>query len=161
MKREENNPESIQDIAQFVFDNGKRVHERIDDIVHDIIVSENKSIQNLTLAQVEVIMTISRVGALSLKELAAALKVSAPSTSNMVERLVEKKILSRQRDKKDRRKILIDISENTKKRIAKIDQAILSMFVEIIKIAGVETGQMWCTVLKSITSALDKMDQKN
>ena len=149
--------DKISELAQFIFSNGRNMHDRIDRIIKEIMMAKDNGIQDLTLAQLEVIMAINRQGALSLTELSTQLNVSAPSTSTMVERLVEKKILTRDRSKSDRRKVLINISDETQQSITQIEQTILLLFQKIILTTGIEIGEMWCEVITSIDRALDEM----
>jgi len=82
--------EEAIDIARFIFGKGRNVHQRIDRIIREIMIHEDASVKNLTLAQLEVIMAIHQGEAISITELSRILNVSAPSASTMVDRLVEK-----------------------------------------------------------------------
>ncbi|MBU2511349.1 MarR family transcriptional regulator [bacterium] len=147
----------IQKTAQFIFNKGRIVHQRIDRIIKSIMLSKDASVINLTLAQMEVIMTIFKVGALSLKDLSGIMKVSPPSTSVMVDKLVEKKFLTRIRSDKDRRKILISVSAEMQQHMEQIEMTVLNMFEELITKVGKDIGEMWCKVLNAVESSLDEL----
>jgi DNA-binding MarR family transcriptional regulator len=66
---------------------------------------ERFSPNDLSLSQFRTIMTVYRNGHISMTELSRRLGVSPPSSSVMIEQLVEKGIFRREYSKKDRRKI--------------------------------------------------------
>lgn len=148
---------NVEEIAQFIFDKGRRVHQRIDKIITTIMFNRGADIQNLTLVQLEVIMIIQREGALSLTELSSFLNVSASSASTMVDRLVDKNILTRKRSKTDRRKILISLSKETGLILKEIEKSILAVFQDIVSKLGVEMGNQWLQVVRSIDVILNDM----
>lgn len=146
-------------IARFVFEKGRKVHQEIDRMISQVITQENREIMNLTIAQMEVIMTVHKEVSISVTELSKILNVSAPSVSTMVERLVEKDILTRTRDRKDRRKVFIAVTAETSRVIEIIEKAILEMFEELIQKIGSETSDMWCKVLIALESALENKNE--
>lgn len=142
--------------ARFIFEKGKRVHQKIDRIVHGILLQSHPSIREMTISQLEAIRTVHRVGTLTISELSRSLQVSAPSVSTMVERLVEKGFLVRTRNQKDRRKVIICVSQETEQQIQQVEQTILGMFTDLIEKVGPEIGQMWQTVLTELERALEE-----
>ena len=68
-------------------------------------------IPELTLAQMNTIGVVRDSGQLTVKELAQAMHVSAPSASAMVDRLVEMDALTREQSRVDRREVVIQVSD--------------------------------------------------
>lgn len=157
MKTNRISAEEIRSSAQFILNKGRLVHERIDRIVKEIMISYDASLVNMTLAQIEVILTVHRQGALSLKDLSSVLKVSSPAASVMVDKLVEKGYLLRERSKEDRRKVLITSSDKINSHMEAIDKAILEMFEDIISKLGTEMTEKWKDVLSTIEASLDTL----
>ncbi len=153
--------EEIRSSAQFILNKGRLVHERIDRIVKEIMISYDASLVNLTLAQIEVILTVHRQWALSLKDLSAMLKVSSPAASVMVDKLVEKGYLLREQSKEDRRKVMISTSEKINSHMEAIDKAILKMFEALISKLGTDTTKKWKEVLATIEASLDTLPSEN
>ncbi|MEN8200907.1 MAG: MarR family transcriptional regulator, partial [Thermodesulfobacteriota bacterium] len=67
--------------------------------------------EELSMAQVQVVMTVQACGGCTISRLAEQLQVSPPSASGMVDRLVEKGVLHRERSQEDRRKVVVRLSE--------------------------------------------------
>jgi DNA-binding MarR family transcriptional regulator len=91
----------------------------------------------------------------SVTELAALLGVSPPSVSAMVERLVERGLLTRTPSNRDRRKVVIRVSPEAIENIARVEAIILSSFVELVEAVGAKTTQKWCDVLEKIKTVLE------
>ncbi len=153
--------EDIQKTAQFIFNKGRFVHERIDLLTKNIMLSKDASVKNLTFAQMAVIMAIFKEGALSLSDLSGVLKVSPPSASVMVDKLVEKKYLTRQRSKNDRRKVLISVSAEMRQHMEQVELAVLNMFEGLIAKVGKDISEMWCKVLTAVESSLVELSPES
>jgi DNA-binding MarR family transcriptional regulator len=110
----------------------------------------------LSAPQMNMMMMIRVRQAVSVTELADLLGVSPPSVSNMVDRLVERGLLTRTPSEQDRRKVVIQVSPAALKDIAKVEAMILSSFVELVEAVGPETTRKWCEVLQQIKQVLEK-----
>lgn len=149
--------DKLQTMAKTLFKKGQFVHKRIERLIKQTMIQEDAPVMNLTIAQMEVIMSIYKAGALSLTELSNSMKVSPPSTSVMVDKLVEKKFLIRQRDKNDRRKVLIRVSKEMKRHMERVETAIIKMFEQLILKVGSDVTDMWCQVLSAVDSSLEEL----
>ncbi len=112
--------------------------------------------RELTLVQHMTVMAIDENGPLTIKSLAAILGVSSPSASAMVDKLVEKGILTREQSQEDRRQVIVRISPEAAKKIEKIKQIALHSIVELLKRVGPGTTQKWCEVLDDIKQVIEK-----
>jgi DNA-binding MarR family transcriptional regulator len=92
----------------------------------------------------------------TITRLAELLGVSPPSASAMVDRLVEKRILSRERSPEDRRKVVVSISSNAVEDIERIEATILESFIDLVEAVGPEIAGKWCEVLAKVKEVLDE-----
>jgi len=95
-------------------------------------------------------------GHVTITQLSEILNVSPPSASAMVDRLVEKGMLIRERSSEDRRKVLVRVSPDAVKDIEKVEEKILNIFVELVEKIGPESAAKWCEVLGQIKEILKK-----
>jgi len=142
--------------AQYIFANGRILHERILDIqARELAAGGRGSVHGeVSVAQLQLIRRVRDRGDATISELAEALGVSPPSTSVMVDRLVEKGFLTRAQSQEDRRKVLVRISPEAVRTIDKIEQAILLSFVDLVNQLGRETTKKWCEVLERVHEVL-------
>jgi len=148
------------DQAHFVFTTGKLIHDRVFQIQskHLAGMGSNGRVGDLSMAQVHVLMRIRRMGEVSLTELADHLGVSPPSASAMVDRLVDKTMLTRKPSEEDRRRVVIRISPEALKEIQKIEQVVIQSFVDLVERIGPEYAQQWCSVLDKVRNVITEDD---
>jgi DNA-binding MarR family transcriptional regulator len=150
--------EDTQALARYIFTTGKQVRDRIfkAQATHLNLLGRQKACGELSMAQFNVVMTVRTLGPLSLNELSDCLMVSAPSTSAMVERLVEKGLLVRRHCETDRRRVEIQVSPEAEKDVKSCEAAILHSFVELVEQIGPETAATWREVLQKVVTVLDE-----
>jgi DNA-binding MarR family transcriptional regulator len=138
--------------ARFIFTTGKLIQDRIFRIQASHLVAEGKNAHDaeLSLPQLHAVHVLHEHGPVTLSELAALLGVSPPSASVMVDRLVEKGLLSRESSREDRRKVLVSVSPEALQRIDRMEETILQSFVDLVEKIGPKTAGMWCQVLKKV-----------
>lgn len=111
---------------------------------------------DLSLAQLNLIVAVRGRGEVTLTELAEILAVSPPSVSVMVERLVEKGMLVRERATGDRRKVVIHVSPDANQHIAVMEERMIGTFVELVEDVGPETAGKWYEVLGRVEQVLNR-----
>ncbi|MCP4105505.1 MAG: MarR family transcriptional regulator [Desulfobacteraceae bacterium] len=138
--------------ARYIMRTGKLIHDR----VHRVFttMAGNSSKLELSVPQMDAINAIKEKKEVTITKLSEMLGVSPPSTSAMVDRLVEKGILARERSREDRRKVVVSISKKAAEHIDKIDEAILKTFTELVEKVGPETARKWCEVLSDIKEVI-------
>jgi DNA-binding MarR family transcriptional regulator len=99
-------------------------------------------------------MIVRTLGQITMTELSSQLCVSPPSASAMVDRLVEKGILTREHSTEDRRKVMVRVSPEAMEDIKGVEETILSSFVDLVEKIGPETARKWCEVLERVESVL-------
>ena len=144
--------------ARYIFTTGRMIHDRVMRISTGACMRFGKEDRfgELSAPQMNMMMMIRVRQAVSVTELAELLGVSPPSVSNMVDRLVERGLLTRTPSDQDRRKVVIQVSPAALKDIAKVEAMILSSFVELVEAVGPETTRKWCEVLQQIKQVLEK-----
>ena len=144
--------------ARYIFTTGRMIHDRIMRISTGACMSIAKDDRfgELSAPQMNMLMMIRVRQAVSVTELAALLNVSPPSVSAMVERLVERGLLTRTASDQDRRKVVIRVSTEALKDIAQVEEMVLGSFVELVEAVGPKTTQKWCEVLQQIKQVLEK-----
>lgn len=85
-----------------------------------------------SVAHIEVLKYVFEAGDPTMKSLATHLKITPPSTSTLVEGLVEKGFLERILDSKDRRTIRIKLTTKSHKLFATLHKSKISIFNEIL-----------------------------
>lgn len=71
------------------------------------------------------VLKLVRTSAVSVGEIATAMRMSTPTASTMIDALVQKKYLKRERSKEDRRKIQISITSQGIALLQQAEQAII------------------------------------
>ena len=152
--------EESRQIARYIFTNGRVIQDKIIRW-HTMQMARGRSksiYKEVTMAQLHTIMSIYNRGEVSMTELSGLMNVSPPSTSVMVDRLVEKGILVRGQSKGDRRKVMVKISPKAVEGIEEIEEGILQSFTDLVEGIGHETAQKWCEVIEKVKTILDKQN---
>lgn len=118
---------------------------------------------NLTIPQLKSLFFISREGRTSPKRLAAAFGVTPSNVTGIVERLVEQKLVSRQESPKDRRVLLLEVTEKgetllanlREKRITQVSEILAQMSAEELTIVA----QGLCLLVKAAEGRKDESNQ--
>lgn len=149
-------PETLAS-ARYIFTTGRRVHDRVQQVTTAACMTEcnDSRFGELSLPQMNMIMMVRIRGTVSVTQLATLLGVSPPSVSTMVDRLVERGLLTRRPSSQDRRMVVIQVSPEAIEEISQIEEKVLSAFVELVEAVGPETARKWCEVLERIKDVLD------
>ena len=109
-----------------------------------------------TRPQMTTLLVIRERGEMSLKEIAAATRVSPPSASTMVDRLVEFGMATRKNSEADRREVRVAMTDQGEKTVAVLEGELLESLAEIMNNIGPEYAQRWCDVYERIQLYLDE-----
>ncbi len=148
--------------AKYIMETGKLIHDRVSQVFAGHVAGQRKKkeLYELSVPQLHALKATRKKGEVSITELSDILGVSPPSASAMVDRLVEKGILARERDHHDRRKVMVRIPPEAIEDIEKIEQKILSSFVELVEKLGPETALKWCEVMAQVKEVLENNNLK-
>jgi len=145
-------------LARYIMTTGKLIRDRIVTFHNPHFGTGKKKqvLKELSLSQIQTIMTVYGSGQISMYALSKQMGVSPPSSSAMVARLVEKGILVRKNSRSDRRRVMVQIAPSYKTHIQTIEESILLRFVDLVEKLGYETTVMWCDVLEKVKTILEK-----
>jgi len=87
---------------------------------------------NLSMSQLVLLMTLHEVETASISEIARARKVSLPTITGMVERLIQAGQVERVEDPADRRRVLVRLTEKGKKTVRTVIAAIKRRWIVIL-----------------------------
>lgn len=111
---------------------------------------------DLTMPQMNALLVIRGHSQVSIKQLAEALQVSAPSASAMVDRLVDMGAVTREQSRIDRREVAVQISPKAAQLVDRTEEGILQTIVELMEEIGPEYSQKWCEVYDKLHEVLLK-----
>lgn len=108
----------------------------------------------LTAPQMNTLIAIRTRGQVTIKELANALHVSAPSASTMVDRLVEMGLLTREQSRVDRRAVVVRITPTVGRSLERAEKDFLQSLTELLRRVGPEYATKWCDVYGRVRDVL-------
>jgi DNA-binding MarR family transcriptional regulator len=121
---------------------GRRIMARL---FHDV---------NIPHAQVTVVMMLYTVGASRFQDICIELKISKPTATGIVSRLVKAGYVKRITDKKDRRAVTVDLTPEGQKLALKIRSAAVGLWTDILSKIPKEDAQKYLDILKKISEVL-------
>ena len=141
--------------AEFICNTGQRIRNffwgtisrRMD------VAKKNKEMALPSPAQLQLLDIVIAHDRISISELAKIMAVSPPSTSVMVNYMVNCGWLHRAYSDKDRRKVLVSVTEEAKEHIAEFHSILREEIISLIDLVGPATTQKWCEVLREIEEA--------
>lgn len=150
-------PQTLEQ-ARYIFSVGKMIRHHVFTSLTQLEVCDREIGSELSMAQMNLLIAVRTHEELTLSGLAAILRVSPPSVSVMVDRLVERGMLIRERSTRDRRKVVIGLSPNADLLLVKMEEKVLSAFVELVEEVGPETARKWGEVLQRVEQVLQQQN---
>jgi DNA-binding MarR family transcriptional regulator len=150
-------PEDPQSQAALIMGIGKLIRNRtlrLQSVGQGRIGRRPLPFGELSMAQTLALMAVKDHEPISITELAVLLGVSPPSASAMVERLVERGILTRETDPGDRRRALVRLSPRAEADSDQIHHVILQDFIQLVQRIGPEMTRKWCEVMLAVREAM-------
>ena len=102
---------------------------RIQDVMRRLVQHHIRALslpgtdEELTRSQIATLSQIGRAGPLRMGELAEALGIAPGSLTGVVDRLIEKKLVARERDREDRRRVVVRLTDAGQKVFERFQQA--------------------------------------
>jgi DNA-binding MarR family transcriptional regulator len=96
---------------------------------------------DLSLPQFRALTTLSRMEGPSLSDLARCLGLSLPSTSKVVDSLVARRLVSRQQDPRNRRRLTLGLTPEGQQTLSRVRAATLEEFSRSLRVASAEDRQ--------------------
>jgi DNA-binding MarR family transcriptional regulator len=149
--------DEILNLTRQIFTTGRMLQEWICQIQTRYWTDRygDEKLNDVSIAQANTIMTVRTRGELSVTELATLLRVSVPSASTMVDRLVEKKILTRRHSRSDRRRVVVGIAPEALEDIENIEGIIFKAFLDLVERIGLDAARKWSEVLLRVKTVLE------
>lgn len=113
----------------------------------------------MTFTQLSTLTVIRDHGEMSLKELAEAMHVSAPSASTMVDKLVDMKALNREHSKVDRREVRVSLAPLGTRAVEELEQIMLESLTELLEAIGPDYAEQWGQVYRRIEQYLHESSE--
>ena len=148
----------IRTLAGYIFGAGKIIHEHVLQIQTGCFAQESSKsgLGELSMNQIQAVKAVNREGEATITRLAEILGVSAPSASTMVDRLVERGVLHRQRSQEDRRKVVVRVSPKAAKEIERVESAILKKFEDIVRKMGADNARKWYEAVRKVREVIEE-----
>jgi DNA-binding MarR family transcriptional regulator len=137
----------------FIFQTGKKIRCYMDTVLAD---PSDPGLAELSILQLKVAMQVHFNEPLSLSSLAEILDLSHPSASVLVDKLVEKKILNREPDPDDRRKIQLRVHPQARPSLEDIQKRLQLKFQRVAGKVGDENVERWYKVMRKISEILEE-----
>ena len=128
----------------------KRRFPQPETLMRDRMGEEAQSFPDLTIPQLNMLMTCHDIGPATIKEIAVDLEVSAPSVSAMVDRLVEIQVLTREQSPNDRRQVVVRLTELGANTVLRMEEYMVGALAEVLERVGPRYAALWCEVYEEI-----------
>jgi DNA-binding MarR family transcriptional regulator len=142
------------DQVHFILTAGKMIHDRVYKI--ELADLGTADLGDLSLAQLRVLRAVWERGEVFMTELSELLKVSPPSVTSMVDRLVDKEFLERTHSLRDRRKVTVRLAPRAVDPLDRVEDNLVRTFTKLVDKLGPETTRQWCDVLAKVVEVLDQ-----
>lgn len=121
---------------------------------------DGPSTRELTLPQITMLLVVRDLGEMSIKALAEATQVSAPSASTMVDRLVEAGMLWREASRTDRREVRVSLTAEGVRTVGILEEHLLKSLMEMLEKVGPDMAENWCEIYARIGTILDEEERR-
>jgi|GEM_PF-892330 len=113
---------------------------------------------HVTLSQMQILMTVHDLGKASISTLARQRKVSLPTVTGITERMIKQGLLERVFDSRDRRKVLLQLTETGKKVIKALLTAIKNRWKKILLFLSQEEQEAFLKAVKRMVEVLNEIE---
>ncbi|WFB34783.1 MarR family transcriptional regulator [Kiritimatiellota bacterium B12222] len=142
------------DKINFIFQTGRHIHLHIENQVFKQDDHEKCLLSELSAMQMKVAMQVHQLEPVSLSTLADSIGLSHPSASVIVEKLVEKEIVSRETDPRDRRRIQLRIHPHATLPMDALQLRFHEIFSKLARKVGNENLERWYTVALKLSELI-------
>ncbi len=108
----------------------------------------------ITPAQVGILFTVHQEGPQSIKTLSTVLGLSSSAVTQLVDSLVDEKLLTRTEDKVDRRKISVTLTPRGKKKLLAAKKLHLATLTKLLAVLSDREVQELCRLQQKIIVSL-------
>lgn len=112
----------------------------------------------MTQTQFLILVSLHSKGACTMSEIAAHLKVSMPTVTGLVNRLVEAKYLKRDAHPKDRRQIVIDLTPKAQLFLKDFKTIIAQRWTEVLAVLNDEQLMQFYAIIQKLSTSMAKKE---
>lgn len=116
---------------------------------------------DLTLPQVQVLRILRREGTVPTGKLAQCLKISAPATTQLTDRLIRKGLIERKTSEDDRRAVLVALSSEGQCLVDKFRERRNAVFVAALSQLSEEEQAQVVSSLQKVIAVLESFEAKS
>ena len=139
----------------------KVINELLVEVFHHILSIEGQMLRergvNLSMSEVHVLEAISKTEEATMGNIASRLRVTVGTLTTAINRLVQKGYVDRYRDKDDKRKVFVFLTEQAKEVMETHDQFHEEMINAVINDLNLEEDEV---LLKSLTNISNFFKEK-
>ena len=109
--------------------------------------------QELTFSQVEILHFIGPTGKKTMKSIADYLRITPPSVTAIIQEMEEKKLIKRVNEKKDKRVVLIILTDMAKRRYVSISKKKEKILTTMVSKLSQKDRKAFERIIRIITSS--------
>ena len=140
----------------FIFETGRAFRFHMDQSVLSGDLPMDPVCSDLTAIQTRATLQVWLRQPLSLNELAKTLQVTPSAASALVDKLVEKDVLTREPDPHDRRKVVIQVHPRAEQTMNTVNAQFLKAFRSVADEISDEQLRHWHLAMRSVADILKK-----
>ncbi|MGF1572586.1 MAG: MarR family winged helix-turn-helix transcriptional regulator [Sumerlaeia bacterium] len=108
-----------------------------------------------TLPQMRAMLVLHMSGPCTLKQLAFSLNISHPSASQMIDRLVDMGLVSREQNPEDRRQIILSLSDQAQAGVKAHEDSIVNQITTLLEKMEPDFVERWVELAEYMGTILD------
>ena len=147
---------SREDMMSFIFETGRAFRFHMDQSVLSGDMPMDPICSDLTTIQTRATLQVWLRQPLSLNELAKSLQVTPSAASALVDKLVEKEVLTREQDPCDRRKVVIRVHKRAEESMNAVNEQFLKAFRSVADAIPDESLRHWHHAMRSVADILQQ-----
>lgn len=151
----------IREQVKVLFDAVVKIRKHVIDKLDQSEQASESPCSCMTHPQMHMMMKIRDCGQMTVKEVAEAMGVSAPSASAMIDRLVDMDAVMREHSKEDRREVIVRISPKGIGLVSHVEDGLLNTFGELLEKLGPEDAHKWCQIYEKILVLIDEDNKRD
>ncbi len=145
--------DTLHEQARLLYDTIRLMKRNFPDpqsVLREKLGESEADFPDLTIPQLNMMMTCHDIGPSTIKEIATDLEVSAPSVSAMVDRLVELRMLTREQSAHDRRQVVVRLTDLGDNTVLRMEEYMVKALAEVLTRVGPQFAEKWCEVYQEI-----------